>query len=95
MIRDAFKLSVYFSDSVVDAGGRPASEAVMRCFATQGLAGAALLRGIEGFGLHRRIHAQRVPDVSTDLPLLAMAVDERDRVRAVLGDVDRGCRAGS
>lgn len=84
---DALKLSVYFGDSVT-AGPALSSDAVMDCFADHGLASATLLRGIEGFGLDRRIHAERFPDASTDLPLLAVAVDRRERIRAVLDDVD-------
>ena len=62
MIADALKLSVYFGDSVT-AGRLPASVALMRRLAQRGIASATLLRGIEGFGLNRRIHAERLPDV--------------------------------
>ncbi|MBV9195865.1 MAG: DUF190 domain-containing protein [Solirubrobacterales bacterium] len=68
--------------------GRPASEALMACLADHGIVSATLLRGIEGFGANRRIHAQRFPDVSTDLPLLAVAVDDRKRIERALPDVD-------
>lgn len=88
MIADAFKLSVYFGESVT-AGPALASDALMACLAEHRLTAVTLLRGIEGFGINRRIHAERFPDVSTDLPLLAVAVDTRERIRAVLGDVDR------
>jgi PII-like signaling protein len=88
MIADALKLSVYFGESITH-GPLMASDALMGCFADHRLRYAALLRGIEGFGLNRRIHAERFPDVSTDLPLLAMAVDSHDRIRDVLPDVDR------
>jgi PII-like signaling protein len=88
MIADALKLSVYFGESV-EVDGRLAADALMACFERRGLLSATLLRGIEGFGINRRIHAQRFPDVSTDLPLLAVAVDEHDRIRDALDDVDR------
>jgi PII-like signaling protein len=84
----ALAAHAYFGDAVV-SGPRLAADALMSCLAARSLATAALLRGIEGFGINRRIHAQRFPDVSTDLPLLAMAVDERDRIRAVLDDVEQ------
>jgi PII-like signaling protein len=84
---DALKLSVYFGDSVT-AGPELASDALMACFADHRLASATLLRGIEGFGINRRIQAERIPDASTDLPLLAVAVDTRERIRSVLDDVD-------
>jgi PII-like signaling protein len=93
VIADALKLSVYFGESVV-AGPVLASEALMRRLERRGIASAALLRGIEGFGLNRRIHAERFPDVSTDLPLLAMAVDARRRIEAALDDVDRAVPRG-
>ena len=88
MIADALKLSVYFGDSLA-TGGELTSDALMRCFAEHGLAVAALFRGIEGFGINRRIHAVRLPDLSSDLPLLAMAGDSRERIEGVLDDVDR------
>jgi PII-like signaling protein len=88
MIADALKLSVYFGDSLT-VGPSLASDALMACFDAHRLTTATLLRGIEGFGINRRIQAERIPDVSTDLPLLAVAVDARERIRAVLDDVDR------
>lgn len=90
---DALKLSVYFGDAVT-AGSELSSVALMDCFAGHGLVSATLLRGIEGFGLNRRIQAERFPDASTDLPLLAIAVDARERIRAVLDDVDRAVPRG-
>jgi PII-like signaling protein len=93
MIADALKLSVYFGESVT-AGPLLASEALIRGLERRGIAFAAVLRGIEGFGINRRIHAQRFPDVSTDLPLLAVAVDARRRIEAALDDVDRAVPRG-
>jgi len=93
MIADALKLSVYFGESVA-TGRLLASELLMRRLERRGIATAALLRGIEGFGINRRIHAQRFPDVSTDLPLLAHAVDARMRIEAALDDVDRAVPRG-
>jgi PII-like signaling protein len=93
MIAEALRLSVYFGESVA-SGPRLASDALMECFDRHGLTAATLLRGIEGFGLNRRIHAQRFPDVSTDLPLLAIAVDEASRIRAATDDVDAALPRG-
>jgi PII-like signaling protein len=93
VIADAFKLSVYFGESVT-CGSRLASDALMRCFAEHRVTCAALLRGVEGFGANRRIHAERFPDISSDLPLMAVAVDTRDQIRAMLDDVDRAVPRG-
>jgi len=93
MIADALRLSVYFGESVAE-GPLIASDVLMRGLARRGIATAVLLRGIEGFGINRRIHAQRFPDVSTDLPLLAVAVDARRRIEAALDEVDRAVPRG-
>jgi PII-like signaling protein len=84
---DALKLWVYFGDSQL-TGADLTSDALMDCLARHEVAVSALCRGIEGFGLGRRIHTERFPDVSTDLPLVACAIDARDRIEALLPDVD-------
>ena len=87
MISAGLKLDVYFGESLT-SGRRLACDALMECFAGHGLEVAALYRGIEGFGIGRRIHTERFPDISTDLPLVAEAIDTRERIEGVLADVD-------
>jgi PII-like signaling protein len=93
VIADALKLSVYFGESVT-AGPDLASDVLMDRLAGRDLACSVLLRGIEGFGINRRIHAERFPDVSTDLPLLGMAVGTREEVLASIPDVDEAVHRG-
>ena len=87
MISAGLKLDVYFGESLT-TGRRMASDALMECFAGHGVEVAALYRGIEGFGIGRRIRTARFPDISTDLPLVAEAIDTRERIERVLADVD-------
>ena len=87
MIGAGLKLDVYFGESL-RVGRRPASDVLMDCFERHELAVAALYRGVEGFGIGRRIHTERFPDISTDLPLVAEAIDTRERIEGVLGEVD-------
>ena len=54
----------------------------------RGLAGATVLRGIEGFGANARLHTTRLLRLSEDLPLLIEVVDQEDRIRAVLPELD-------
>jgi uncharacterized protein len=53
-----------------------------------GLAGASVLRGIEGYGASSRIHTSRILSLSDDLPLAIMIVDAEDKVRAFLPQLD-------
>ncbi len=87
MISSGLKLDVYFGESL-RVGRRLASDALMDCFERHELEVAALYRGIEGFGIGRRIHTERFPDISTDLPLVAEAIDTRERIESVLGEID-------
>lgn len=53
-----------------------------------GLAGASVLRGIEGYGASSRIHTTRLLSLSEDLPVGVIIVDQEDRIRAFLPQLD-------
>jgi PII-like signaling protein len=53
------------------------------------IATSVLLRGTEGFGLRRHPRTDRSLTLSEDLPLVAVAVDARPRVEAMLSDAVR------
>jgi uncharacterized protein len=53
-----------------------------------GLAGATVLRGIEGFGASNRIHTTRLLSLSEDLPVAVIIVDTHDRIHAFLPQLD-------
>jgi PII-like signaling protein len=53
-----------------------------------GLAGASVFRGIEGFGASSLIHTQRLLSLSEDLPVAIVIVDDEERVRAFLPQLD-------
>lgn len=47
-----------------------------------------MLRGIEGFGAKAHLHTTRLLTLSQDLPVLIEAVDQEDRIRAILPQLD-------
>jgi PII-like signaling protein len=53
-----------------------------------GLAGATVLRGIEGYGASSRIHTTRLLSLSEDLPIAIVIVDEPERIDAFLPQLD-------
>jgi PII-like signaling protein len=53
-----------------------------------GLAGASVLRGIEGYGASSRVHTTRLLSLSQDLPVAVVIVDQDDRIRAFLPHLD-------
>ena len=53
-----------------------------------GLAGASVFRGIEGFGGSSLIHTTRILSLSEDLPVAVVIVDDPDRIRGFLPELD-------
>lgn len=53
-----------------------------------GLAGASVFRGVEGFGASSIVHTTRLLSMADDLPTAVVIVDEEDRIRAFLPQLD-------
>ena len=53
-----------------------------------GLAGATVLRGIEGFGASSAIHTSRILSLADDLPAVIIIVDTESKVREFLPQLD-------
>ena len=68
--------------------GKPLYQAIVERVRTEGLAGATVLRGIEGFGADSRIHTSRILRLSEDLPVVIEIVDTADRIDAILPVLD-------
>jgi PII-like signaling protein len=68
--------------------GKPLYEWIVRKAKEQGLAGATVIRAIEGFGAHSRIHTAKIIDLSTDLPIIIEIVDELQKIEDFLSIVD-------
>jgi uncharacterized protein len=64
-------------------------EAIVHAARQQGLAGASVLRGIEGFGANSRIiHSAKILRLSEDLPIVVEIVDTEEKIKAFLPAVD-------
>ena len=64
--------------------GKPLYQAIVLKAREEGLAGATVLRGLEGFGANSRIHTARILRLSEDLPIVVELVDQEDRIRRIL-----------
>ena len=63
---------------------RPLYEWIVRKAREQGLAGATVVRGLEGFGAKSHLHTANILRLSTDLPILIEIVDTREKIDAFL-----------
>ena len=68
--------------------GKPLYEAIVHLARERGMAGATVIRGIEGFGAKSHLHTTRILRLSEDLPVLIELVDQEDRVNAILPELD-------
>jgi uncharacterized protein len=68
--------------------GKPLYQAIVLRLREEGLAGATVLRGIEGFGAKSHLHTARILRMSEDLPLVIEVVDDAARIDAVLPILD-------
>jgi uncharacterized protein len=69
-------------------GHKPLYQAIVEMLREEGLAGTTVLRGIEGFGAHSRLHATRILRLSEDLPIVIEVVDGAQKIDAVLPKLD-------
>jgi hypothetical protein len=74
--------------------GKPLYEWLVLKARERGLAGATVLRGIEGFGAHSRLHTAKILRLSEDLPIVVEIVDAREKIEAFLPLVDEAIREG-
>jgi hypothetical protein len=64
-------------------GGRPAHEVIIEFLRDNTIAGATAFRGMEGYGVHSKIHTSGILRLEIDLPVIIEAVDLTDRLREI------------
>jgi uncharacterized protein len=69
-------------------GGMPLYEWIVRRARETGMAGATVLRGMEGFGAHSRMHTAKILRLSQDLPIVIELVDTPEKIEQFVALVD-------
>ena len=73
---------------------KPLYEWLVLAARSHGLAGATVLRGLEGFGAHSRLHTAKVLRMSADLPVVVEIVDTREKIESFMPVVDEAVGEG-
>ncbi len=68
-------------------GDRPAYVALVERLREIGVGGASVFKGIEGFGARRTVHAARVFDLSTNLPVVVEVIERAEKIEAIVSVV--------
>ena len=87
MTSDCLKLTVYFGERD-RLNGHLTSDVLLDLYQRHGLQTAILVRATEGFGVKHQLRTQRMLTLSDDLPLVSIAVDRRERIEALLPEVE-------
>jgi len=74
--------------------GLPLYEWIVRKAKENGLSGATVIRGIQGFGSHSRIHAAKILDLSVELPLIVEIVGQPEEIERFMPLVDSAVTEG-
>ena len=85
--QQAMLLRIYTEEGKMN-DRRPLYEDIVIKARDAGLAGATVLRGPMGYGLHAKVHTAKILDLSAKLPLVIEIVDEEDKLRGFLGVLD-------
>jgi len=68
--------------------GIPLYEWIVRKAKTENLAGATVIRGLEGFGAHHHIHTSKILRLADDLPIIVEIVDTLEKIDAFIPLID-------
>ena len=63
-------------------------EWIVRKAREQGMAGATVLRGLEGFGSHSQLHTAKILRLSSELPIVVEIVDTEEKIDSVIPTID-------
>jgi PII-like signaling protein len=86
MNEDCLKLTIYFGERD-RAGDAFLADALLDLFGRARVATSVLLRGAEGFGAKQRLQTSRLLTLSEDLPVVAVAVDAREKIDSLVPEV--------
>lgn len=80
---DGLRLRIFLHESLRH-GHQALYEYLVGLARREGMAGATVFRGIEGYGAHRHIQTSRLVDVSDNLPIIVEIIDTPEAVRTFI-----------
>lgn len=88
------KALLAFFDATDEWDGSPLHEELVRQLQRHGIAGATVLSGIMGYGIHRRIHRKGLFGVVDNKPVTLVAIDNEEKLRQTLPFIRHMIREG-
>ncbi len=94
MLPDRGKLLRIFIGESDMHDGLPLYEWIVKKARADGMAGATVVRGFEGFGAHSRMHTAKVLRLSQDLPMIIEIVDTEEKIKNFISSIDGNIKEG-
>lgn len=85
---EARLLTIYLN-STDQWHGHSLYSAIVQLCEEKGIAGATVLRCLEGYGVHRRLHTTRLLELSENLPIRVEVVDAPEKIDAILPNLEQ------
>ena len=89
----AVRVTIYLSDGAKHHGV-PVYSSILDFLFQSGIAGAAVFKGVAGFGATHHIHSANILDISDHLPIKIEFIETREMVDAVLPELEKRIDSG-
>jgi PII-like signaling protein len=83
LFQPGLRLRIFLGEAQV-WHGKPLAQALLELAWSQGIAGAIVFRGVEGFGPEHHLSTERLPDVAVNLPVIVEMVDQKAAIEQLL-----------
>jgi PII-like signaling protein len=83
------KLVTIYVNSTDQWHGRALYTALVQLCQERGIAGATVMRCMEGYGSHRHLHTTRLLELSENLPVRIEIVDIAERIEPLLPELEK------
>ena len=94
MQKVALKRLMIFIDESAHWESKSLSTALLERFRREGIAGATVLHGSSGFGIHGQVHTASIMTLATNLPVIVIVVDRPEKVEKLHPILDEMVRQG-
>src|SRR5487761_313543 len=87
LFQPGLRLRIFLGESQLWQG-KPLAQAILELAWRQGIAGATVFKGVEGFGPEHYLSTERLPDVAINLPVMVEIVDQEAAIARLLPFLD-------
>jgi uncharacterized protein len=87
MMQDGMLMRIYIAEST-KVNDKPAMRYLPEFFLSRGLTGCTVYRGMSGFGHENKLRTVDVLQFSLDLPIIIDVIDTKEKIEAVLPEVE-------